>query len=60
MESFKENNRKCKINLFMTRNLKKMSTVHIWNVKFDLISLDDLIQRIDARIKHNFTPIHLT
>ena len=60
MESFKENNSNGKMNLFMTRNIKNMITDHIWNVKFDLISLDDLIQRIDARIKHNLTPIHLT
>ncbi len=37
-----------------------MSTIHIWGIKLDLICLDDLIRRIDHRIKSNLTPIHIT
>ena len=37
-----------------------MSTIYIWGIKLDLISLEDLIQKIYYRINHHLTPIHIT
>jgi N-acetylglucosaminyldiphosphoundecaprenol N-acetyl-beta-D-mannosaminyltransferase len=45
----------------MSRSLSKdMNTIYIWDVKFNLISLVDLMEQIVNRITHHLTPIHLT
>jgi len=41
-------------------NEKKETSVKIWGIKFDLLSLENFIEKIDERIKNNSTPIHIT
>jgi len=38
----------------------KDNSIHIWGIKINLLSLDDFIQKIEARIKLNEVPIHIT
>lgn len=35
-------------------------TIYIWDIKFNLLTLNEFVEKIDYRIKNNITPIHIT
>lgn len=35
-------------------------TIYIWGIKFNLLNLNEFVDKIDERIKNNIIPIHIT